>query len=104
MHRGEIWWATLPQPIGRRPVLLLSRNQVYKVRASATVAPVTRTMRGIQAEVRIGPDDGLPQESVVNLDNIQTIDKTAIETFIAELGPLKMAEVDRAIKYALAIP
>lgn len=104
MRRGEIWWATLPQPIGRRPVLLLSRNQVYRVRASATVAPLTRTERGIQAEVRIGPEDGLPQQSVVNLDNIQTIDKTAIDTFITELGTLKIAEIDQAIKFALAIP
>ena len=43
MHRGEVWWAELPLPAGRRPVLLLSRDAAYKVRTSLTVAMVTRT-------------------------------------------------------------
>ena len=37
MMRGEVWWANLPPPIGRRPVLLLSRNRAYSV-PSATRA------------------------------------------------------------------
>ena len=39
MKRGEVWWANLPKPVGRRPVVLLSRNAAYPVRASVTVAP-----------------------------------------------------------------
>lgn len=51
MHRGEVWWAGLPQPIGRRPVLLLSRDAAYSVRTSVTVGIVTRTIRNIPTEV-----------------------------------------------------
>jgi len=47
MRRGEIWWAELSLPIGRRPVLLLSRDEAYAVRNAVTVAKVTSTIRGI---------------------------------------------------------
>jgi hypothetical protein len=43
MRRGEVWWAQLPSPAGRRPVVLLSRDTAYRVRSAVTVAPVTRT-------------------------------------------------------------
>jgi len=47
MKRGEAWWAELPSPIGKRPVLLLSRNEAYVVRNAVTVAEITTTIRGI---------------------------------------------------------
>ena len=54
MRRGEIWWAELTPPAGRRPVLLLSRNEAYAVRELVTVAPVTTRMRHIPSEVPLG--------------------------------------------------
>jgi mRNA interferase MazF len=66
VRRGEVWWANLPSPAGRRPVLLLSRNAAYAVRSLVTIAPITRTVRGIPAEVPLRPADGLPQPCVVN--------------------------------------
>ena len=68
MKRGEAWWAELPSPIGKRPVLLLSRNEAYVVRNAVTVAEITTTIRGIPVEVVLGPQDGLPKKCVVNLD------------------------------------
>ena len=73
MKRGEVWWANIPQPIGRRPVVLLSRNAAYAVRSSVTVAPITRTVHEIPVEVRLGPEEGLPKDCVANLDNIVTV-------------------------------
>jgi mRNA interferase MazF len=55
MRRGEIWWAQLPGPAARRPVLLLTRNAAYAVRTSVTVAPLTTTIREIPVEVSLGP-------------------------------------------------
>jgi mRNA interferase MazF len=57
MQRGEVWWAKLPSPIGRRPVVLLSRDEAYAVRNAVTVAEVTSTVRGIPVEVELGPED-----------------------------------------------
>ena len=103
MRRGEIWWAKLPEPAGKRPVLLLSRNEAYAVRNSVTVAEVTSRIRGIPVEVQLGLADGMPKECVVNLDTIITITKSLIETRITALDNEKMKEVEKAIKFALAI-
>ena len=104
MKRGEVWWASLPAPAGRRPVLLLSRNAAYAVRSLVTVAPITRTVRGISTEVPLGPADGLPQPCVVNCDSITTIPKDLLGERIVLVEPTKLAAVNAAIRFALSIP
>lgn len=101
MRRGEVWWAELPLPIGRRPVLLLSRDAAYPVRTSVTVAIVTRTIRNIPVEVFLGKEEGMPVECVVNLDDILTIPKSRLTERITTLPPQKMAMVAKAIMFAL---
>jgi mRNA interferase MazF len=101
MRRGEVWWAQLPQPTGRRPVLLLSRDAAYGVRTSVTVAIVTRTIRNIPVEVPLGKEDGMPTSCVVNLDDILTIPKSRLAERMATLSPEKMAAVAKAIVFAL---
>jgi mRNA interferase MazF len=101
MRRGEVWWANVPKPIGRRPVVLLSRNAAYSVRSSVTVAPISRTIREIPVEVRLGPEDGLPKNCAANLDNIFTISKERLDRSLTTLSPDKMSSIDQAIKFAL---
>ena len=101
MRRGEVWWADLPAPIGTRPVVLLTRDAAYTYRTQVTVAPVTRTGRGIPAEVSLGRPEGLPRDSVVSLDNITTIPKDLLRQRIAALTPTKLSEIDEAIHFAL---
>ncbi len=103
MRRGEIWWADLPLPAGRRPVLLLSRNDAYDVRALVTVAPITTRIRNIPVEVELGAADGLPRPCVVNLDTITTIPKNALHERLAVLSVDRMAEVEDALRFALSI-
>ena len=101
MKRGEVWWANIPQPIGRRPVVLLSRNAAYAVRSSVTVAPITRTVHEIPVEVRLGPEDGLPRDCVANLDNIVTVSKKRLDRSLTTLSSGKMRSIEQAIKFAL---
>ena len=101
MRRGEVWWAELPPPIGRRPVVLLSRDVAYRVRTSVTVAIVTRVARNIPVEVPLGSEDGVPQRCVVNLDDIVTIPKARLAERITTLSPEKMTAVARAVIFAL---
>jgi mRNA interferase MazF len=101
VRRGEVWWAQLPPPIGRRPVVLLSRDVAYRVRTSITVAIVTRVARNIPVEVPLGPEDGMPQQCVVNLDDILTIPKARLAERITVLSPQKMTAVARAVIFAL---
>src|SRR3990170_4437907 len=101
MQRGEVWWADLELPSGRRPVLLLTRDPAYDFRTSVTVATITRTIRGIAAEVPLGPEDGMPQRCVVNLDDINTISKSMLQSRITDLSAGKIADINRAIIFAL---
>ena len=101
MRRGEVWWAELPSPTGKRPVVLLSRNAAYRVRTSVTVGMVTSTIRGIPVEVPLGIEDGMLQECVVNLDDILTIPKVRLGKRITTLSPQKITAVAKAIIFAL---
>jgi mRNA interferase MazF len=103
MRRGEVWWADLPSPAGRRPVVLLSRNEAYAVRQLVTVAPVTTRIRQIPTEVPLGTDEGLPKPCVANLGTLTTIPKQTLTVFIGALPPLKLREVEEALKFALGL-
>ena len=103
MRRGEIWWAELPPPAGRRPVVLLSRNEAYAVRELVTVAPVTTRVRRIPTEVPLGPAEGLPKACVANLDTITTIPRQTLTQRIGPLAPEKLAAVERALAFALGL-
>ena len=104
MRRGEVWWVDFPPPIGRRPAVLVSRNQAYQIRASITVVPVTRKVRGIPVEVGLGPADGIPRKSVTNADSIMTVPKDRLVGYLTALSPEKVEAVGRAIKFALDLP
>ena len=70
MRQYEIRWANLPEPIGRRPVLLLTRTPAYEYLVKVIVAEITTTVRGIPQEVPLGQHEGLGRPAVANLDNI----------------------------------
>lgn len=101
MKRGEVWWASLPSPAGRRPVLLLSRDRAYQVRNAATVAFLSTTVRGIPTEVPLSERDGVPKACAVNLDVINTIPLSLLSSRICVLSPAKLSQVDAAIRFAL---
>lgn len=103
MRRGEVWWARLEGPAKTRPVLLLSRDAAYERRTMITIAPISTRIRRIRAEVRLTQEDGFPQDCAVNLDSIQTIYKAFLTNRITVLTSERMAQVERAIKFALAL-
>jgi mRNA interferase MazF len=103
VKRGEIWWARLPAPAGRRPVVLVSRDSAYAVRTSITVVEVSRTLRAIPTEVPLGKREGLPQRCAANADNVVTIPKAWLEARIGSLTSEKIASLDAALRFSLAI-
>lgn len=103
MRRSEVWWAVFPPPIGRRPVVLVSRDLAYRVRANVTVVEVTTRARGLETEVALGPKDGLPRRCVANADNVHTIPKTALVSLLSALPAAKAAALDSALKLALQL-
>jgi mRNA interferase MazF len=63
-------------------------------------APITSTAHGAPSEVRVGIEEGLKHDSVVNLDQVQTVDQKRLHHFIGTVGPGKMTGVCRALLVA----
>jgi mRNA-degrading endonuclease toxin of MazEF toxin-antitoxin module len=101
MKRGEVWWAHLHGPAGRRPVLLLSRDSMPQGRGEITVAYCTTTIRRRPVEVLLTPREGMSSVGVVNLDSINTVEKSGLMYRICTLSAAKMLEVKAAIIEAL---
>jgi mRNA interferase MazF len=94
----------LPKPVGRRPVLLLSRNDAYTYLNKFIVAEITTTVRGIPVEVRLGKAEGMPKACAANLDNLHTVLRAALKERAGRLSTSRIPELKRALGYALAWP
>jgi mRNA interferase MazF len=102
--RGDVYWADLGPPAGRRPVCVLTRDAAIAVLHTVTCAPITRTIRGIRSEVEVGPQEGLPETSVITCDNLMTVPQAVLDaSAIGHLDEVKRAVLDRALRYALDI-
>ena len=101
VNRGEIWSYRFSSPDKRRPVLVLSRQEVIGLLHTVMVAPVTSTIRGAPSEVLVSADEGLKHPSAVNLDHVQTVEQSRLTGFVGSLDRRKMAEVCRALAVAV---
>lgn len=95
MH--PIWLARLDKT---RPVVVLTREEVRAVRTLVTVAPITSTVRGLRSEVAVGPDNGLEHDSVINLDLIATVPRSALVRPLGALLEHQEADLTRAFHEA----
>ena len=101
VNRGEIWQFSFPSPNRRRPVLVLTRQEILGHLHSVTVAPITTTVRGIPSEVIVGPESGLKATSAINLDNVATVPKTGLRNFVGTVSPEVIAKVRESLLFAL---
>jgi len=101
MKQYEIRWADLPPPMGRRPVLLMSRTPAFQYLSKVLVAEITRTIRRIPQEVLLGDAEGLRVPSVANLDNLHVIPKECLGDLLGSVHAAREAEVKRALGYVL---
>lgn len=99
MKRGEVWWHE-PPDAKRRPVLILSREETIGVVYDLIVCPATGTIRGLDTEVELGTEDGMPRSCVVNLANATSAEKAMLTQSVTTLSPAKMGEVCRALEVA----
>ena len=101
MKQYEIWWAEMPEPVGTRPVLLLSRDGAYEYLHRVLAVEVTSHRRGIPQEVELGAREGLPKRCVANFDNLRAVPKQALRTLAGHLSPRRVVEAKRALGHAL---
>jgi mRNA interferase MazF len=100
--RGELWWCELPD-IGRRPVVVLSRDAAIPRLRRTLVAPCTTTIRGLASEVLLDPyDDPVPKRSAVNLDSVESVSIGVLVDRMGRLGDDRMQQVCCALQVAVA--
>ena len=97
MRRGEICWYTFRQPDKRRPVLILTRDGVLPHLNEIIVVPATRTVRGLNTEVVLGPDDGMPVVCALNFDHVALAHRNRLGTTIGILAANRWDEVRAAL-------
>jgi len=101
-QRGELWWCE-PPDIGRRPVVVLSRDVAIGRLRRAVVGPCTTTIRGIPSEVVLEPgEDPVPRRSAVNLDSVESIAVGLLVERMGRLSDERMREVCRSLAVAVA--
>lgn len=100
MNKGDVYWITFKTPDKKRPALILTRNSAIPYLNAVTVIPITTAIRDNAASVWLDEDHGLSQESVINVDNIQTVSKQKVGAYITHLSEERMQEVFEAIKFA----
>ncbi|MDE9367648.1 type II toxin-antitoxin system PemK/MazF family toxin [Luteipulveratus sp. YIM 133132] len=101
-QRGEVWWCE-PPDIGRRPVVVLSRDVVIPRTRRALVAPCTTTLRGLASEVALVPGvDPVPRRCVANLDSVESVPVALLVQRLGRLSDDRMREMCAALAVATA--
>lgn len=100
IHQGDIWWIEQPDS-SRRPALVLTRERSIDVLFDVLVAPLTTTIRDIPTEVHVGPADGVPRASAVDLQHVMTVPKSMLRTRAAVLPAHRWPDVCAAMRVAI---
>ena len=101
MNRGEVRWHTFKPPDKRRPVVVVTRQGALPYLSAVVVAPITSTVRNIPSEVYLDQADGVQHPCAANCDNLQTVRVRDLSAPWATLNPIRLAELDRALRFAL---
>lgn len=99
MRRGAAYWLEL-ETEGRHPVCILTRDEAIPSLRNVVVAIITGRIRGLGSGVALGPEDGMPRECVISLDNLRTVPKALLTEPITMLGAEKLNDVCSALKTA----
>jgi mRNA interferase MazF len=100
VKRGEIRWYTFRLPDKRRPVLILTRNDVIDQLNEVIVVPATRTIRGLTTEVVLTADDRMPATCALNFDHVSLAQRSRLGPVLCELSETRWAEVRDALLIA----
>ncbi|MGO1549633.1 MAG: type II toxin-antitoxin system PemK/MazF family toxin [Nesterenkonia sp.] len=99
--RGEVWWCEMAE-IGRRPVVVMSRDVVIPKHRRALVAPCTTTVRGLASEVVLDPgQDPVPLRSAVNLDSLESVSTAILVERLGKVAEDRMREICAALAVAV---
>jgi mRNA interferase MazF len=110
--RGEIWWVNLPEPIGsspgfRRPVLVVQSDSFNQSKIlTVVVAVITKNLELAKAPGNVSitaRTSRLPVDSVVNVSQVITIDKSLLTEFVSTLPNKKMEKIEEGLRMVLSL-
>jgi mRNA interferase MazF len=110
IQRGEIWWATLPEPTRsepgyRRPVLVVQSDDFNRSRIATVIALViTSNTRLAQAPGNVFLPQklsGLPKDSVANVSQVITVDKNLLTERIGMLPRSMVEQIESGLRLVL---
>ena len=101
LARGDVHLFPFDPPHKRRPVVILTRENVVNSLSWVTVAPISSTIRGAESEVLLNIEEGMKGPCAVNLQNIVTVPQQRLGPRVASLGPDRMKEVCAALRFSL---
>ena len=99
--RGDVRLYRFAPPDKARPVVVLTRDSALGYLSTATVAPITSTIRGVPSEVELSEQDGMKGPCAVNLHNAVTVLQERLGRRVAQLTPARMREVCAALHFSL---
>lgn len=108
--QGEVWWADLPEPAGsgpgfRRPVVVVQGNHLNRSRISTVVCvPLTSNTTWASAPgntLLSAKATGLPKDSIANVSQIITLDRSLLTERVGRLTPKQLAEILHGIDVVL---
>jgi mRNA interferase MazF len=112
MQRGEIWWASLPEPTGsgpgyRRPVLVIQADDFNRSRIATVIVLVVTS----NVKLALAPGNvllshratGLPRDSVANVSQLVTIDKRLLTEQAGSLSPKLLSQIEAGLRLVLAL-
>jgi len=100
--RGEVWWCELAE-VGRRPVVVLSRDAAIPRLRRTLIGPCTTTIRGLPSEVLLeAGEDPVPRTSVVNLDSVESVSLGTLVERLGRLSDERMRQICNALDVAVA--
>jgi mRNA interferase MazF len=103
VNRGDIWIIELGGRQGKRPVVVLTRQNVLEFLNKVTVAEVTTQGKGYPTEVFIGQKANLPKPSFVQADNLHTVPKAKLANYVGTLEPETMNEISKKVVLSLQL-
>jgi mRNA interferase MazF len=99
--RGEVRLYQIAAPDKKHPVVVLTRSSAIGYLSTATVAPVTSTIRGVPSEVVLTEEDGMKSPCAVNMHNVVTVSQRRLGKRVALLSAARMNEVCAALRFSL---
>jgi mRNA interferase MazF len=112
MQRAEIWWAVLRPPRGsepgyRRPVLIMQNDDFNRSRIATVIAVILTSNLRLQAApgnvLLRQSDTGLPKDSVANVSQVVTLDKSFLSERVASLPATRMKQIESGVRLVLGL-